>query len=278
MSAGKYTLDDLLHVMTCLRDPESGCPWDLEQTFKTVVPSTLEECYELAHAIETDNHGHIAEELGDVLFQVVFYAELGKEQQLFDFSKVVNILVEKLLRRHPHVFPEGYLGDHPDREGALPIENGKSIADVRVSWEKIKQQERDARAQGGIFDDVALALPALTRAQKIQKRAAGINFDWPDYRGAIAKIREELAELEEAIDSKHEQSIGDEMGDLLFSCVNVSRHLGLDAESSLRNATQKFESRVEAMATLADSQGLKLNHMSSSELEILWSKAKRAGA
>ncbi|MCL4104005.1 UNVERIFIED_CONTAM: hypothetical protein GTU68_034867 [Idotea baltica] len=245
--------------MACLRDPENGCPWDLEQTFKTIVPSTLEECYELAHAIETDDFSHMAEELGDVLFQVVFYAQLGAEQQRFDFAEVVNILVEKLLRRHPHVFPEG---------------SQKSLADVHLSWEKIKQQERDSRSQSGMFDDVPLALPALTRAQKVQKRAAGANFDWPDHRGAIAKIREELDELEQAIELKNDQFIDEEMGDLLFSCVNVSRHLGIDAESSLRNATRKFESRLESMTTIANDKGLKLNQMTSSALEALWAEVK----
>jgi ATP diphosphatase len=275
VSAKEYSLDDLLQVMARLRDPEYGCPWDLEQTFKTIVPSTLEECYELAYAIETENYDHVAEELGDVLFQVVFYAQLGEEQQLFDFPEVVNTLVEKLLRRHPHVFPNGDLLNRVELEGTPPISSEKSLEDVRVSWENIKQQERNARALNGIFDDVARALPSLTRAQKIQKRAAGINFDWPDYRGAVAKVREELSELRNAIQAGDEHSIEEEMGDLLFSCVNVSRHLGVDAETSLRNATQKFESRIESVVTLAASKGLQMNDMSSSELEVLWLEAKQ---
>ena len=275
MRAQEYSLDDLLQVMARLRDPEYGCPWDLEQTFKTIVPSTLEECYELAYAIETENYDHVAEELGDVLFQVVFYAQLGEEQQLFDFPKVVNTLVEKLLRRHPHVFPNGDLLNRVELEGTPPISSEKSLEDVRVSWENIKQQERNARALTRIFDDVARALPSLTRAQKIQKRAAGINFDWPDYRGAVAKVREELSELEDAIQAGDEPSIEEEMGDLLFSCVNVSRHLSVDAETSLRNATQKFESRIESVVALAAFKGLQMNDMSSSELELLWLEAKQ---
>jgi ATP diphosphatase len=276
VSAKGYSLDDLLQVMARLRDPVHGCPWDLEQTFKTIVPSTLEECYELAYAIETDNYDHVAEELGDVLFQVVFYAQLGTEQELFDFPAVVNTLVEKLLRRHPHVFPNGDLLYGIAPGDTAPISSEKSLEDVRVSWENIKQQERNARALNGIFDDVARALPSLTRAQKIQKRAAGINFDWPDYRGAVAKVREELSELEDAILSEHELSIEEEMGDLLFSCVNVSRHLGVDAETSLRNATRKFESRIESVTALAASKGLKMNDMTSSELDALWLEVKHS--
>jgi len=265
----EYSLADLLRVMERLRDPELGCPWDLRQSFKTIVPSTLEECYELAQAIESEDYSHVAEELGDVLFQVVFYAQLGLEQDLFCFDEVVNTLVEKLLRRHPHVFEAGKI------EGVVN-NGGTSVEQVKRSWESIKQEERNAKSKPGILDDVPLLLPALPRAQKIQKRAARVNFDWPDRVGAVAKLHEELAELDEAIASESVQAIEEEMGDLLFSCVNASRHLGIDAESSLRRATAKFEVRFKEMARIAGKSEMALAELSATELDLLWSKAKRS--
>ncbi len=266
MTVVRYELSDLLRVMQRLRDPHSGCPWDLRQDFESLTSSTLEECYELAQAIESADYPHVEEELGDVLFQVVFYAQLGCERELFSFEDVVSTLVGKLLRRHPHVFKGGEI------EGV--IDSDISIDDVQRSWEAIKARERVAKSQGGILDDVPLALPALPRAQKIQKRAAGAHFDWPDHVGALAKIEEELLELKKAITSGSHRAIEEEMGDLLFSCVNVSRHLQVDAEASLRRATKKFENRFQQVITMAELSGHTLDQLSESELNALWLRAK----
>jgi ATP diphosphatase len=266
MTSSAYTIEDLLRIMQRLRDPDDGCPWDVAQSFQSIVPSTLEECYELAHAIESEDYAHVAEELGDVLFQVIFYAQLGTEKGLFSFEQVVSILSAKLLRRHPHVFAQGEI------EGR--VSHGTDVEEVNKNWESIKRFERQKKSLHGILDDVPRALPALPRAQKIQKRAATVNFDWPDYQGARAKIQEELLELDEAVRSKSLDSIEDEMGDLLFSCVNASRHLGLDAEASLRRATLKFEGRFQEMVRLAELDSRSLNEFGNEELEVLWGRAK----
>ncbi len=268
MTAPQYSLADLLRVMERLRDPHGGCPWDLRQDFNSLVPSTLEECYELAQAIENGDYPHVAEELGDVLFQVIFYAQLGAEQELFSFDDVVSTLTEKLLRRHPHVFGDGEI------EGR--VDGQTSVDDVKQSWEAIKAQEREEKSQGGILDDVPLALPALPRAQKIQTRAASVNFDWPDSAAALLKIEEELSELKEAIASQSPRAIEEELGDLLFSCVNVSRHLKIDAEASLRRATGKFERRFQQMVSIAELSGRSLDELTTLELETLWRQVKLA--
>jgi ATP diphosphatase len=268
MSQFKYTLSDLLHVMQRLRDPETGCPWDLAQDFRSIVPSTLEEGYELAHAIEHDEYGHVAEELGDVLFQVVFYSQLGKEQNLFCFDSIVATLVEKLIRRHPHVFALGAIdGVTSDRVSA---------EDVKQTWEAIKQAERHARSLSGVLADIPLALPALSRAQKVQKRAAGVNFDWTDAPSVLEKLQEELVELHLAMSAGVQGAVRDEMGDVLFTCVNLARHLGLDAEASLRQATDKFERRFQQMETAAARHGRSIADMTPAQMDQLWVQAKEA--
>lgn len=267
MTTGQYTVNDLLRVMQRLRNPQDGCPWDLQQDFRSIVPSTLEECYELAEAIEHGDYPHVAEELGDVLFQVVFYARLGEEQGLFSFGDIVHTLVDKLLRRHPHVFAEGEI------EGVLAA--SLDVAEVKRSWEAIKREERAARAQGGVLDDVPVALPALPRAQKLQKRAALVGFDWPDAAAVLGKLDEEQRELQEAMAAGSEAAIADEMGDLLFTCVNLARQLGLDAEAVLRQASAKFEQRFRAMEIAAAASGsADLRALTGSELEALWRAAK----
>lgn len=269
MSAGdNYSLEDLLRVMERLRDPEGGCPWDLCQNFHTIVPSTLVECYELAQAIAEEDYGEVAEELGDVLFQVVFYAQLGSEKNLFTFNSVVSTLVQKLLRRHPHVFADGEI------EGR--VDGSASIADVKGTWEAIKLEERKARQRDGVLDNVPLALPALPRAQKLQKRAAQVNFDWSDVSGVLEKLDEEIAELREAISAGETDGIRDEVGDLLFTSVNLARHLGLDAEESLRQANGKFESRFRRMEDAATGEGCHLSELDAGRLDDLWRAAKRA--
>ena len=269
MKAPRYELDDLLRVMARLRDPATGCPWDIRQDFRSIVPSTLEECYELAQAIEHEDFPHVAEELGDVLFQVVFYAQLGSERDLFSFETIVDTLVTKLLRRHPHVFADGEI------EGVVP--DRTSVESVKETWESIKQAERSAKSQGATLADVPLALPALPRAQKLQKRAARVNFDWPDVAGVLAKLEEEIAELRRAMAAGSRAGVEEEMGDILFSSVNLARHLELDAETTLRRASAKFEQRFSAMEKRATAGGKSLHQLSAAELDELWEAAKQAG-
>lgn len=262
----QYSIDDLLRVMQRLRDPEHGCPWDLKQDFKTIVPSTLEECYELAHAIEQEDFHHVGEELGDVLFQVIFYAQLGSEQGLFDFQQVVDTLVDKLVRRHPHVFADGEI------EGVKV--DSVSVDEVNATWEAIKQEERSAREQHGVLADVPLALPALPRAQKLQKRAAGVGFDWHSVEPVLGKLDEEIEELRVAISASDSTAIREELGDVLFSCVNLARHLKLDAETSLRESSSKFESRFRAMEMMAADAEKSLHELDEEALDVLWDQAK----
>jgi ATP diphosphatase len=266
MTEVRYTTDDLLRVMQRLRDPKIGCPWDLEQDFKSIVPSTLEECYELVQAIEHEDYAHVAEELGDVLFQVIFYTQLGKEQNLFSFQTVVSKLVEKLIRRHPHVFDRG------DIEGVTS--HRTSVDEVRDSWESIKQRERNARNESGVLADIPLALPALSRAQKVQKRAAQVNFDWADAAAVVDKLQEELDEMRCAIAVQKAEEIREELGDVLFSCVNVARHFGLDAESCLRGATEKFEHRFRAIESFVEAEGGELSNLDQARYDQLWRQAK----
>ena len=261
-----HSLKDLLRVMQRLRDPATGCPWDLAQNFRSIVPSTLEECYELAQAIEHEDYDHVAEELGDVLFQVIFYAQLGEEQHLFSFDTIVTILVAKLLRRHPHIFAggeiEGVVGDR------------STVDEVKQSWETIKRSERRGRDQSEVLADIPLALPALSRAQKVQKRAAQVNFDWKDAASVFEKMSEELDELRHALSGGQPQDIHDEMGDVLFTCVNLARHLGLDAEESLRHSTDKFEQRFRLMEVSADASGSDQGDLNAAQLDQLWQLAK----
>jgi len=266
MNSVDYSLADLLRVMQRLRDPQLGCPWDLDQNFRSIVPSTLEECYELAQAIENEDYQHVAEELGDVLFQVIFYAQLGTEQDLFSFDSVVSGLVTKLIRRHPHVFADGEI------EGL--VAGRSSVDDVRQTWELIKQQERRERNEAGVLADVPLALPALSRAQKVQRRAAQVNFDWASTPAVMDKLQEELGEVRTAMSEEDTQAIQEEVGDVLFTCVNLARHLGFDAEESLRQATAKFEHRFAAMEASAAANGLDLSSLSEVKFDQLWAQAK----
>ncbi len=262
-----YNLNDLRTLMRYLRDPDYGCPWDLKQNYRTIAPHTLEECFELIDAIESGDVGQIRQELGDVLFQVVFYSQLAEEAGDFQFDEVVDGIVRKLLRRHPHVFPDGLL----KKPGTVPQ---SSEAEIKARWESIKASERAEKAQHGILDDIPLALPSLSRAQKLQKRAAGIGFDWPSKEGVFAKLDEERRELEEAIASGDREQQAEEVGDLLFTLVNLARHLGLDAETVLRSANRKFEGRFRDMELCADKS---LSEMDSSALEALWEQAKQRG-
>lgn len=268
----RYALADLLEVMARLRDPAHGCPWDVQQNFASIAPHTLEECYELVDAIERGDFPQVREELGDVLFQVIFYAQLGREQGLFSFDELVHNLVAKLLRRHPHVFPAGDLHGHaatPNTTGAVAVEQ------VNHNWERIKQQERAEKNQHSVLDDVPLTLPALSRAAKLQKRAARVGFDWESWRDVIVKMDEEKAELLEAIASGDRTRIADEMGDLLFCCVNLARFLDIDPESALRAGNRKFERRFGYIEQTLAADGREPQQVALAEMEALWIEAKQ---
>ncbi len=266
----EYTLDDLLYLMSRLRDPKDGCPWDRVQDFSSIVPHTIEESYELADAIEQGDIKHIREELGDVLFQVVFYAQLGKEQGSFDFTSVASDLVAKLVRRHPHVFPEGTLAS---RVG----EQTKDTEAIKQTWEAIKSAEREGKQQQSVLDDVPSAFPALIRATKLQKRAAQTGFDWENIDGALAKLKEEVDELVEARAEQSQAQIEAELGDVLFSVVNLSRHLKVDAETSLRATNIKFENRFQYIERVLEEEGSSPEQSSLEEMDALWDEAKAKG-
>jgi nucleoside triphosphate diphosphatase len=264
MTTYQYSTDDLLYLMARLRDPQTGCPWDIKQDYASIAPSTLEEAYEVVDAIEKQDFVHLKEELGDLLFQVIFYSQLGKEENRFEFAGVVNDLVEKLVRRHPHVFPEGTLQSKIDNRHTLP-------ADVKARWEAIKQQEREAKGAHSLLADVPLNFPSLSRAAKLQKRAASVGFDWVDVQGPIAKVREELEEVEEALIAEDNEAIEEELGDLFFAVVNVSRYLKIDPERALRKASQKFEDRFSYIETHLNKP---LAEASIEEMTVLWDQAK----
>ena len=254
----------LLDIMAALRDPETGCPWDIKQTFKTVVPYTLEEAYEVADAIENGDMNDIKSELGDLLFQVVFYAQMAKEQGDFDFNDVVDAVSDKLINRHPHVFA------------------GVDCKDESVlheAWEKSKESERNTQStenKASILEGVAIALPALKRAQKLQKRAAREGFDWPDIEPVLAKIEEEIDELRCAIKEGSVTAVFEESGDVLFSCVNLLRHLNVDAEESLRGCNKKFEKRFGYIESTLIKKNKSFQECSLDELEALWQEAKKS--
>ncbi len=268
VTSARYTINDLLEVMARLRDPARGCPWDLQQSFASIAPHTLEECYELVDAIERGDFPQIRDELGDVLFQVIFYAQLGREQGRFDFADIVHNIVEKLLRRHPHVFPVGELRDDDVRDDI-------AVEQVGANWERIKQEERANKHQSGVLDDVPAALPALSRAVKLQKRAARVGFDWDDWRDVLAKMEEEKSELLAAIAENDPDQIADEMGDLLFCCVNLARFLRVDPESALRACNRKFERRFGYIERALAAQGRTPQQASLAEMEALWIEAKK---
>ena len=259
-------IEHLLGIVRRLRDPDQGCPWDVGQTFQSIVPHTIEEAYELADAIESNDFDQIREEAGDVLFQVLFYAQMADEKQHFNFADVVDGLSEKLIRRHPHVF---------SRNSTAQQETPIAVSDVSDSWEKIKRTERQRKQQPGILDDIPVSLPALTRAQKIQKRASRVGFDWADVAGVFEKLEEEICELKEALVEGEKAAIESELGDVLFCVVNLARHLDFDAETALRGATRKFEGRFRLMEERAIANGSRLEDEVSSALEARWQAAKR---
>ncbi|MBX8573311.1 nucleoside triphosphate pyrophosphohydrolase [Pseudomonas cichorii] len=267
-----HSITDLLNLMSRLRDPQYGCPWDLKQTYASIVPHTLEEAYEVADAIEQGDFDHLPGELGDLLFQVVFYAQLAKEEGRFEFEGVVDGIVRKLLRRHPHVFPTGEL--------YAPLETPRlTDEEVNRRWDEIKAQERAEKAgapeQLSLLDDVPTALPALSRAVKLQKRAAQVGFDWPAALPVVDKVREELDEVLEAMAENDAQGMAEEVGDLLFVVVNLARHLKVDPETALRSANGKFDRRFRFIEQALHQAGRPIEDCTLDEMDALWGEAKR---
>ncbi len=254
----------LVALMAALRTPGSGCPWDLQQSFETIAPYTIEEAYEVADAIARGDLGDLRDELGDLLLQVVFHARMAQEQGAFDFGDVVLAITDKLIRRHPHVFG-------PARE--------LSPEAVKGLWEQIKTQERMARPDrgkqaSGALGGVPLALPALARALKLQARAGRVGFDWHDARMVLAKIHEEFDEIEQALEARDRDSIANEIGDLLFAMVNLARHLDVNPEGALRAANAKFERRFAFIERALADQGKGPTEATLAEMDSLWDAAK----
>lgn len=269
--ANVHGIATLLQVMARLRDPDGGCPWDRAQDFRSIAPHTLEEVCEVVDAIEREDYPHLQEELGDLLFQVVFHAQLGRERGLFDFAAIVDGLVTKLLMRHPHVFPGGTLDSRRDADARTP-----DPSDVKQIWEAAKERERAARGEHSPLGELPLTLSALMRAAKMQKRAAHLGFDWPDATPVPGKIREELAEVEAAMAAGEPENIAEEIGDLLFACVNLARHLGVDSEAALRAGNRKFEQRFARMLALSGGAADSFRALSPQEKEVLWQAVKSA--
>lgn len=256
----------LIQIMAALRTPGTGCPWDLEQNFRTIAPYTLEEAYEVADAIERDDLAQLREELGDLLLQVVFHARMAEEQKAFDFADVVQTLTEKLIRRHPHVFAD---------------EQGYTAEAVKGLWERIKIEEKTAKTgrlnEAGALAGVPLALPALTRALKLQDKAGRVGFDWNDPKAVLAKIREETEEIQAALDAGNDPATtAAEVGDLLFAAVNLARHLNADPETLLRATNMKFQRRFASIEAALAQRGKKPEQSDLAELDALWNEAKRA--
>jgi ATP diphosphatase len=260
-------LSALLRLMERLRDPERGCPWDREQTFATIAPYTIEEAYEVADAAERGDPDHLRDELGDLLFQVVFHARMAQERGWFDFADVARAIHDKLVRRHPHVFVPG----------ELATEDPKSASELSRSWEELKARERAEKGEASALAGVPKALPALTRAAKLGRRAARVGFDWPDAGQVRAKVLEELAEVDAALEAAPEtnsEAVVEEMGDLLFAVVNWTRHLKLEPEEALRAANAKFEQRFRRMESLAAARERALEALSPAEWDALWREVK----
>jgi nucleoside triphosphate diphosphatase len=254
-------IDRLLAIMSRLRDPQSGCPWDLKQTFQTIAPYTIEEAYEVADAIERSDMSDLRDELGDLLFQVVFHSQLAWEQGTFGFDDVVAAICDKMERRHPHVF------------GDARIDSAEAQT---LAWDEQKRRERVATNEG-VLADVPLGLPALTRANKLGKRAAEVGFEWPDTQGALDKVAEEIEELRAELKGELDlKAISDEIGDLLFSLVNVCRYLKIDPETSLRHANAKFERRFRYIEHRLQELGKKPEDSTLEEMDTLWEEGKRA--
>jgi len=255
------SIERLRAIMVALRDPRKGCPWDREQSWATIAPHTLEEAYELADAIERGDVPHVRDELGDLLFQVVFQARIAEEQGLFDFDDVAATISDKLERRHPHVF------------GSATV---RSADEQTAAWEQHKAAERRAAGKpAGVLDGIALGLPALTRAAKLGRRAAGVRFDWAKPGDVLDKVAEECAELHSALQAGSAEAVTEEIGDLLFSVAQLARHVGTDPEAALRAANSKFERRFRHMEAWLAEQGRAPRDAGPDELKALWARSKQ---
>jgi tetrapyrrole methylase family protein/MazG family protein/ATP diphosphatase len=256
---------ELLRIMARLRDPADGCAWDLEQTFATIAPYTVEEAYEVADAIRRGAMGDLAEELGDLLLQVVFHAQMAKEAGIFDFDDVVRGIGAKMIRRHPHVFGDAEV---------------RTAAEQTAAWEEIKAAERGGKAQSGqpsgLLDDIAVTLPALTRATKLSRRAARVGFVWPDIQAILAKLREEVAELEAEVAAGDTAKAREELGDVLFVCANIARELDVEPEDALRETNAKFTRRFAYIERALAERGSSPDRSNLAEMDALWDEAKRA--
>lgn len=257
------TLNDLTELMRALRDPQSGCPWDIKQTNKSISAYTLEETYELLHAIESNDQEHLKEELGDLLFHIVFHAQIASENKQFDIDDVIKSIVDKMTRRHPHVFD-------PDRDNQMDDDA------LKAQWEQQKQQDKNKPAR--VLDEVAQKLPAMMRAQKLQDEAAEYYFDWPDASPVLDKVEEEITELRDAMRTGRQAHIQDEMGDLLFACVNLARHLNIDAESALRQSNEKFIRRFDYVVEQMQQAGIAFSPQQLEQMEKFWQQAKTSKA
>jgi len=255
-------IEKLIDLMKALRTPETGCPWDLKQDFESIVPYTIEEVYEVAEAIDKNDMEELKLELGDLLFQVVFYARLAEEQESFDFSDIVAAIVEKMTRRHPHVFADTVY---------------ETDDDFSQAWEQRKKEEREQKAEQetSIVDGLSKALPGLKSAQKIQSKVAKVGFDWREIEPVYEKIEEEIKEVRQACENNDQQHIEEEIGDLLFSVVNLSRHLKIDAENAMRKSVNKFEQRFRLVESLCHQSGSDMCDLSEQQLTEMWEKAKR---
>lgn len=254
----------LLGIMSRLRDPQSGCPWDLKQSYATIVPYTLEEAYEVADAIARENFDELKDELGDLLFQVVFYAQMAKEEGRFEFDDCVAAICDKLERRHPHVFSD---------QASVSVADALNADTVLQNWEELKSNERKDNGQHSVLDNIPQAMPALSRANKLQKRCANVGFDWPNVAGCWDKVKEEILEVEQTQAGSAELS--EELGDLMFALVNVVRKHKLDPEAVLRAANSKFEKRFRAVEQALAAEGKTPQQSDLDEMEALWQQVKK---
>jgi len=255
-------ISDLLNIMSTLRDPEKGCIWDKQQTFRSIIPYTIDEVYEVAEAIEMNDFTELKNELGDLLFQVVFLSQIAKEEKQFDFDSVVDAISEKLIRRHPHVFSNVEVN---------------SVEEQSLLWEEIKKQEKKSESNDdSILQGINHFKPGITVAKELQIKAAHVGFDWDNHEGPLEKVLEEHNEVVDAIEENDKSHIEEEMGDLLFACVNLARHLSIDPDQALKKSNIKFEKRFRILEEECQKSDVKLQDMSLSELNVLWHEAKKA--
>ncbi len=266
----------LLDIMSRLRDPDSGCPWDIKQTYKTIVPHTLEEAYEVAEVIEQNRLDDLPDELGDLLFQIVFYSQIAQEQNQFSFNDVVDAICDKLTRRHPHVFNQNSNDNEIDLSDPDAVEKQSRVWDELKALERKQSSRNNKNAVDSILDNLNSALPSLSAAQKIQRRVSSVGFDWPEITGVIEKCYEELKEVEVEISNANQNitnHVEEEVGDLFFACVNLARHAGVDSEAALRKANKKFENRFRKVEQLLLSNG-GLQQASLTEMDNAWNAVK----